>query len=103
MVLTGSSSTHRSAMTSRPYGRSALTTSSGSYTETWPMKTPWNVADLEIVGYADVLKPSMLPSVVPPVFRVTAEAGRALAPPYSFSGGFLYDATEVSHAELEEL
>ena len=31
------------------------------------MTPPWNLDDLEIVGYADVLKETMLPGVVPPV------------------------------------
>jgi hypothetical protein len=67
------------------------------------METPWSLDDLEIVGYADVLKETMLPSVVPPVFRLKADARRAFLPPYSFNAGFLCNATEVSRAELEEL
>jgi hypothetical protein len=31
------------------------------------MESPWNVEDLEIVGYANVFKETMLPTVVPPV------------------------------------
>jgi len=38
------------------------------------MATPWNLDDLEIVGYADVLKETVLPSVVPPVFRLKTDA-----------------------------
>ncbi len=67
------------------------------------MNTPWHVEDLEIVGYAEVLKETMLPSVVPPVFRVRAEPGRLLLPPYSFNGGYLCNAAEVGPAELEDL
>jgi hypothetical protein len=67
------------------------------------METPWSLDDLEIVGYANVLKETMLPSVVPPVFRLKADARRAFLPPYSFNAGFLCNATEVSRAELEEL
>ena len=67
------------------------------------MQTRWDVEDLEIVGYADVLDETMLPSVAPPVFRVKTEPQRALLPPYSLKGGFLYDATEVSACELESL
>jgi hypothetical protein len=67
------------------------------------METPWNLDDLEIVGYANVLKETMLPSVVPPVFRLKADAQRAFLPPYSFNAGFLCNATEVPQSELEEL
>jgi hypothetical protein len=67
------------------------------------MNPPWNLDDLEIVGYADVLKDTMLPSVVPPVFRLKADAQRTLVPPYFFNAGFLYNATEIPRSELEEL
>jgi hypothetical protein len=45
----------------------------------------------------------MLPSVVPPVFRLRADPRRALVPPYSFSGGFLCNATELPWPEVEAL
>jgi hypothetical protein len=61
------------------------------------------VNQLEIVGYAEVLKETMLPSVVPPVFRLKTDPGRALLPPYSFSGEYLCNATEVAPPELEAL
>jgi hypothetical protein len=67
------------------------------------METPWNINDLEIVGYANVLKETMLPSVVPPVFRLRADSRRAFLPPYSFNAGFLCNATEVTQSELEGL
>jgi hypothetical protein len=67
------------------------------------MNPPWNLDDLEIVGYADVLKETMLPSVVPPVFRLKPDAQRTLLPPYFFNAGFLYNATEIPRSELEEL
>jgi hypothetical protein len=67
------------------------------------MPTQWNVDDLDIVGYGNVLNDDMLPSVVAPVFRLRSDATRALLPPYSFNAGFLCNATEVSQSELEEL
>jgi hypothetical protein len=67
------------------------------------MAPSWNLDDLEIVGYANVLKETMLPSVVPPVFRLKADSQRAFLPPYSFNTGYLCDATEVPQSELEEL
>lgn len=67
------------------------------------MESPWNLDDLEIVGYANVLKETMLPSVVPPVFRLKTDVQRAFVPPYSFNAGFLCNATEVPQPELLEL
>src|ERR1035437_332313 len=67
------------------------------------MEAPWNLDQLEIVGYEDVLKETMLPSVVPPVFRLKADAPRTLVPPYFFNAGCLYNATEIPRSELEEL
>lgn len=67
------------------------------------MPSPWHVNELEIMGYAEVLKETMLPSVVPPVFRLKTDPGRALLPLYSFSGGYLCNATEVAPPELEAL
>jgi hypothetical protein len=67
------------------------------------MATPWNFDDLEIVGYANILRETMLPSVVPPVFRLRTNTNRAFLPPYSFNAGFLCNATEVSPSELQEL
>ena len=67
------------------------------------MLSPCPVNDLEIVGYANVLNARMLPSVVPPMFRLRAEPQRILLPPYSFNGGYLCNAAEVSAAELKAL
>ena len=67
------------------------------------MLSPWPVNDLEIVGYANVLNARMLPSVVPPMFRLRAEPQRILLPPYSFNGGYLCNAAEVPAAELTAL
>ena len=63
----------------------------------------YSVDELEIVGYADVLDETVLPSVVPPVFRFKANPDRIFLPPYSFNAGYLCNATEVPAAELEEL
>jgi len=58
---------------------------------------------LLIVGYAEVLKETMLPSVVPPVFCLNADISRAFVPFYSLKNGFLRNATEVSRSELERM
>jgi len=67
------------------------------------MPTLWNVDEMEIVGYGNVLSDDMLPSVVPPVFRLRSDVKRALLPPYFFNAGFLCNATEVSQSELQDL
>jgi len=67
------------------------------------MGSPWDMNDLEIIGYAEVLRETMLPSVVPPVFRMKADPQRVLLPPYSFNAGFVCNATEVPARELDAL
>jgi len=54
--------------------------------------TPWNLDDLEIVGYADVLR-NHAASVVPPVFRLKTDA-RGLPAALLLQRGFLCNATE---------
>jgi len=89
-------------MTSKRYGGNAATISAASYTR-FSMPTQWNVDDLEIVGYGNVLNHDMLPSVVPPVYRLSDDPKRALLPPYFFNASLLCNATEVSQSELEIL
>src|ERR1017187_2434817 len=69
-------------MISKHCGGSASLISAASYTSSF-MPTPWNVDELEFVGYANVLNDDMLPSVVPPVFRLRSDTKRVLLPPYS--------------------
>ena len=66
------------------------------------MRTPRNLDDLEIVGYANAYEATMLPTVAPPVFRLRAETDRAFVPPYFLKSGYLYNATEVTRSELLE-
>jgi hypothetical protein len=67
------------------------------------MKPPVLIDGLEIVGYATVLLDTMLPSVVPPVFRLKGEPDQAFVPPYFFNAGCLYNATALSSSELAAL
>lgn len=67
------------------------------------MANSLRLSELEITGYATVLKETMLPAVVPPVFRLIGDAERAFLPPYSLNAGCLCDATVVGLAELETL
>ncbi|MBM4047614.1 MAG: hypothetical protein FJ279_21115 [Planctomycetes bacterium] len=61
------------------------------------------VRELEIAGYANVLKATMLPVVVPPVFRLKTDPQRIFLPPYSFNAGLLCNATEVDAEEMAAL
>ena len=67
------------------------------------MGTPWSVEELNIVGYADVLDETMLPSVVPPIFSLRSDPNRYLLPPYAFNAGYLCNATEVPESEIQGL
>jgi hypothetical protein len=67
------------------------------------MKSPIAIDLLEIVGYANVLLDTMLPSVVPPVFRLKGKPDEAFVPPYIFNAGFLCNATAISASELKAL
>lgn len=66
------------------------------------MSAPIRLDELEIVGYANVLKKNMLPAVVPPVFRFKA-GGDGLLPPYRLSAGFVLNGTRTSAAEVAGL
>lgn len=67
------------------------------------MKSPLYINELEIVGYANVLTEAMLPSVVPPVFRLRADPDQAFVPPYLFNMGCLCNATQLSGSEVKSL
>ena len=67
------------------------------------MAIPWRVEDLDIIGFADALDGNMLPSIVPPVFRVRSKPNLHLLPPYFFNAGCLYNAAEVDEQEIREL
>jgi len=67
------------------------------------MAAPRQITDLGVVGYATVLKDTMVPSVVPPVFRLKTDPSCILFPPYAFSGGSVWNATEASPHDLERL
>ena len=67
------------------------------------MSVPIHVNQLEILGYATVLEDTMLPSVVPPLFRLVADKNRNYVPPYCFSGDYLCNSTEIDSGELAAL
>lgn len=67
------------------------------------MQPPVPLDDLEIVGYATVLKETMRPSVVPPVFRLKEHPDTAFVPPYLFNAGSLCNSTALPASELQTL
>jgi len=67
------------------------------------MNETFAVTGLQIVGYANRLEETMLPRVVPPIFRATAGPERVLMPPYVIRFGTVYNAVEVTPAELEAM
>lgn len=67
------------------------------------MKSPIAIDVLEIVGFANVLLDTMLPSIVPPIFRLKGNNEELYVPPYMFNAGHLCNATVISHSELMAL
>ncbi len=67
------------------------------------MSSFWKLADLEIIGYADDRDATMLPAVVPPVFRLKADSDVVLLPPYSLHFDAVVGATAVTMEEAEHL
>ena len=65
--------------------------------------TFWKFADLEIIGYADDREPTMLPAVVPPVFRLLANRNMVLLPPYSLQFDGVAGATAVTMEVAQDL
>lgn len=58
------------------------------------------LVDLEVIGYANELVPSLVPAILPPVFRYVSDHGRVLVPPFSLSGGYVVEPAEISTLEL---
>ena len=67
------------------------------------MAGPCQITELEIVGYATVLKDTMVPSIVAPIFRRKANPLSILFPPYTFDGGAVWNATEGLPGDLDRL
>jgi hypothetical protein len=67
------------------------------------MPSSWNIADLEIIGYADSRDETMLPAIVPPVFRSIADSSTVLVPPYTLEFATVIDATRISMEEADHL
>lgn len=67
------------------------------------MAAPRPITDLEVIGYADALTEAMVPSVVPPLFRVRKEPQRVIFPPFTFANGVVWEATEGDEHDLKKL
>ena len=76
-----------------PVGETTLTT----------MCEPIPINALEIIGYANRLTKSMLPAVVPPIFRMKSNRARVFLPPYVIQEGFVCSAIEKTEADLTHL
>ena len=61
------------------------------------------LVDFDVVAYATRLTSDMLPTVVPPVFRMRGDSERFFVPPFRLSGEWLVGATEISGAEYRGL
>lgn len=64
---------------------------------------PWNLADLQIIGYADERDESMRPAIVPPVFRSVSNPSIVLLPPYLIHYDSVSEATQIPYAEAEAM
>ncbi len=67
------------------------------------MTAAQKLSDLEVIGYANVLKESMLPSIVAPIFRNRADPGAILLPPFSLGQGLVWNATESDAEDVRRL
>ncbi len=65
--------------------------------------TVWSLVDLEIIGYADDRDQSMLPAIVPPVYRSISDPGVVLVPPYTIHFDRVSGATQLPFSEAESL
>ena len=67
------------------------------------MSKVWKLAELDIIGYADVRERTLLPAIVPPVFQLRIDRDVVLLPPYKLDRDVVAGATSVSLMEAEQL
>jgi hypothetical protein len=67
------------------------------------MMGPVAIERLQVVGYADVLSNTVLPSIVPPIFAMTTDPDLILLPPFQIQGDSVWNAKVVSRAEAEAM
>lgn len=64
---------------------------------------PVVIERLLVIGYADVLSDTVLPSIVPPIFAMTTDPDAILLPPFQIQGDSVWNAKVVSRAEAEAM
>lgn len=67
------------------------------------MTGPVAIESLHVIGYADVLSSTVLPSIVPPIFALNADPDHVLLPPYHLIGDSVWNAHRVTRAEADAL
>ena len=67
------------------------------------MSESHSIAELEIVGYAAALPDTMLPAVVPPVFRLKRDQSHILLPPFTIKDRAVHGATSIRCHEMDAL
>ncbi|MCP3959890.1 MAG: hypothetical protein GY719_18760 [bacterium] len=65
------------------------------------VESSFELKNLEIIGYADSLSRSLVPQVVPPVFRLVDEPERILMPPFRIMGDRVTAAASGCEADFE--
>ena len=67
------------------------------------MGDPVAIESLNVIGYADVVSSTVLPTIVPPVFALKTDTDQVLLPPYQLMGGWLCNAHRGTRAEADAL
>ncbi len=67
------------------------------------MALSWELAELDIVGYADVRTAHMLPAIMPALYGIRSTPDTVLLPPYSLSWGAVTGAIVATRGEAERL
>ncbi len=65
------------------------------------MTKTYNLTDLEIVGYSDVLTDDLVPRIVPPIFRLRADPGRLVIPPFRLVDDHVEGGIEGDESDLD--
>lgn len=60
-----------------------------------------NLADLEIVGYSNVLTVDLVPRIVPPIFRFRSDPARLLIPPFRLVDDHVEGGIEGDESDLD--
>ncbi len=64
-------------------------------------ESTYRIEDLEVVGYADTLDESFVPTLVPPVFRLRDDPDRVLLPPFEIKDDQVVEVLPGAESDLE--